>query len=592
MKNLIKAYTTFSPRLYNILVVLVGTPIITLLGIFAGVLSDDFAIASIIIMCMLMMVDIYGDFFVFQGIFSKQFEFGILRNSVKGEKVLKLALLGDMIKRLLIYLIVLFCATFPYRGVLVSMGLAANAFEEIVFIVDLVLVAYFAVTTGFMITRIVYNFYDGLLAMIVTSLIGGGIITGGTLAVLGAASNAYVWLIVASALSLLISFMMIERVLYKFKLSFGDKEMGRFGNDSKKKMWIFLAIGFGLDFLMMPLMYYGLKQGIDLTVFVLTQMFYPACGVMLAKLTSYNEGKLPKAAYITTIVATVLGVIACVLSVTVPQTMQSPLGEVELYASLMNYVVMLATILFFIFTCVAGKEARENAGFRFKNPGKSIGFIFLFLVLYFGRMLIAFVIDGIQTGDMATSLKPFVEMFTSPVSIAIWFTILINLPLTFLMFLGEEYGWRYYLQPIMQKKFGVTLGTILLGIVWGVWHLGADLMFYTTETGAQQLVSQIIVCIAFAIFFGYAYMKTRNIWVPVIMHFFNNNLIMLVKGDTSTAAMQGNVISWSLIPYTIILGVVFWGFIFTPTMRGKGAAIEETSEAVAENVNAEVAQEA
>ena len=272
--------------------------------------------------------------------------------------------------------------------------------------------------------------------------------------------------------------------------------------------------------------------------------------------------------------------------------MQSPLGEVELYASLMNYVVMLATILFFIFTCVAGKEARENAGFRFKNPGKSIGFIFLFLVLYFGRMLIAFVIDGIQTGDMATSLKPFAEMFTSPLSITIWITILINLPLTFLMFLGEEYGWRYYLQPIMQKKFGVTLGTILLGIVWGVWHLGADLMFYTTETGAQQLVSQIIVCISFAIFFGYAYMKTRNIWVPVIMHFFNNNLIMLIKGDTSTAAMQGNVISWSLIPYTIILGVVFWGFIFTPTMRGKGAAIEETSEAVAENVNAEVAQEA
>ena len=75
-------------------------------------------------------------------------------------------------------------------------------------------------------------------------------------------------------------------------------------------------------------------------------------------------------------------------------------------------------------------------------------------------------------------------------------------------------------------------------------------------------------------------MKTRNIWVPVAMHFFNNNLIMLVKGDVSTAAMQGNVIEWSAIPMTIILGVVFWGFIFTPTMRGKGAAIEEEKEAM------------
>ena len=59
---------------------------------------------------------------------------------------------------------------------------------------------------------------------------------------------------------------MIERVLNKFRLSFGDKEMGRFGDDSKKKMWIFLAVAFGIDFLMMPLMYYGMKQGADLTL--------------------------------------------------------------------------------------------------------------------------------------------------------------------------------------------------------------------------------------------------------------------------------------------------------------------------------------
>ncbi|MDE5823371.1 MAG: CPBP family intramembrane metalloprotease [Lachnospiraceae bacterium] len=38
-------------------------------------------------------------------------------------------------------------------------------------------------------------------------------------------------------------------------------------------------------------------------------------------------------------------------------------------------------------------------------------------------------------------------------------------------FLGEEYGWRYYLQPLMQKRFGIRGGVLVLGVVWGIWHL-------------------------------------------------------------------------------------------------------------------------
>ena len=580
MKNLIKAYTTFSPRLYNIIFVLLGTPVLAALGLFIGFINQSLAITMVIIMCLLMMADVYGDFFVFQGIFSKQYGFGILRNSVKGEKILMLGLAGDMIKRLLMYFIVLFCVSFTYKDFMYESGFIANGFEYVVLVLDLALLVYFAINVGFMFTRMVYNFYDGLLAMMASSVLGGFIISLMGMAMLSEASNVYVWLVMTAILAIGISFMMVERVLNKFRLSFGDKEVGRFGDDSKKKMWIFLAVAFGIDFLMLPLMYYGMKQGVDLTIFVIAQMFYPACGVMLAKMFSYNEGKLPMAAYITLVITTAAAIICAVLSVTAPKMIESPVGEVSVYYMVINYVIMLASILYIIFLCACGKEKRENAGFRFKNPGKSIGFIFLFLVLYFGRFLIAYVIDGIQTGDMATSMGYFTSMFTSPDSIAIWVTIIINLPLTFVMFLGEEYGWRYYLQPIMQKKFGVALGTILLGIAWGVWHLGADFMFYTTETGAQQLVAQIVTCISFAIFFGYAYMKTRNIWVPVAMHFFNNNLIMLAKGDTSTAAMQGNVIEWSMIPMTIILAIVFWGFIITPTMRGKGAAIEEEKEAV------------
>ena len=41
--------------------------------------------------------------------------------------------------------------------------------------------------------------------------------------------------------------------------------------------------------------------------------------------------------------------------------------------------------------------------------------------------------------------------------------------------------WRYYLQPLLQKKFGLKGGVILLGCVWAVWlsliHISCLVLF-------------------------------------------------------------------------------------------------------------------
>ena len=193
----------------------------------------------------------------------------------------------------------------------------------------------------------------------------------------------------------------------------------------------------------------------------------------------------------------------------------------------------------------------------------------LFFVLYFARVLIICIIAGITEGDMAGAMSELTQVFTAEGQGFLWLNVVINAPLTFIMFLGEEYGWRYFLQPVMQKKFGVLPGTILLGIAWGFWHVGADFLYYSDGTGIQMLCAQMVTCISLGIFFGYAYMKTNNIWVPVMMHYLNNNLIMVLSGDATTEAMQGSVVSWSDIPVMIAGAAVFWLFALTPTMRGK-----------------------
>ncbi|GAA3572077.1 CPBP family intramembrane glutamic endopeptidase [Kribbella ginsengisoli] len=37
---------------------------------------------------------------------------------------------------------------------------------------------------------------------------------------------------------------------------------------------------------------------------------------------------------------------------------------------------------------------------------------------------------------------------------------------------GEELGWRAYLQPYLQTRFSVLRSSLIVGLLWGFWHIG------------------------------------------------------------------------------------------------------------------------
>ena len=203
--------------------------------------------------------------------------------------------------------------------------------------------------------------------------------------------------------------------------------------------------------------------------------------------------------------------------------------------------------------------------------------ILLFVGLYCLRIFVPMIAEGLLTNTMREYGEMYAGILKNPLFYLSIISLPINYPLTIIAFLGEEYGWRHFLQPIVQKKFGMKLGVILLGVVWGLWHIPVDTMYYTQDSVPQMIIGQIITCVAIGIFFGYAYLKTNNIWVPVCMHFLNNNLIPILTGEFTSEVLEDQHVPWEyLIEILIIDFLVFCLFIFAKEYKEK----KKTKEAL------------
>ena len=61
---------------------------------------------------------------------------------------------------------------------------------------------------------------------------------------------------------------------------------------------------------------------------------------------------------------------------------------------------------------------------------------------------------------------PFSNIHTFPV-----FFIVCLIYSTFLNGGNEEIGWRGYILPYLENKYGLIIGSLILGIIWSIWHI-------------------------------------------------------------------------------------------------------------------------
>jgi membrane protease YdiL (CAAX protease family) len=109
--------------------------------------------------------------------------------------------------------------------------------------------------------------------------------------------------------------------------------------------------------------------------------------------------------------------------------------------------------------------------------------------------------------------------------------------------LGEETGWRAYLQPLLQQRMRPIAAMLVVGLIWTAWHapLFAILRSYRGFTPVT-LVGLLIGLTAGAIVLGWFYNRTGSVLAVAVWHATFNLATATQAADGLPAAVCTTVV--------------------------------------------------
>ncbi len=105
-----------------------------------------------------------------------------------------------------------------------------------------------------------------------------------------------------------------------------------------------------------------------------------------------------------------------------------------------------------------------------------------------------------------------------------------------LISIGEELGWRGYLQPMLRERYSLLVASLVVGVTWALWHLPG----YYFGTGVVDGVSFgwfFAWVVSGALIMGYLYEQTRSVFIAILFHTSANasfNMILIMPANTGS----------------------------------------------------------
>ncbi len=139
--------------------------------------------------------------------------------------------------------------------------------------------------------------------------------------------------------------------------------------------------------------------------------------------------------------------------------------------------------------------------------------------------------------------------------------------------LGEELGWRGYLHAAL-APLGILRGTLLIGVVWGVWHAPAILMGYNYP---DQPYLGVLFMVWFTLGWSFILGWLRESTDSVLAAAFGHGLLNAVGGLPLLLLLDANSLIRAplgvtgLVPLTL-LAIVAYGLLRLRAGRAPAAA--------------------
>ena len=153
--------------------------------------------------------------------------------------------------------------------------------------------------------------------------------------------------------------------------------------------------------------------------------------------------------------------------------------------------------------------------------------------------------------DVAKTLFP-ADMSLAPIVLAIPYFIL-------MLVIGggqEEFGWRGYAQEPLQEKIGVIPASLVIGLIWGIWHL--PLWFMTGDLhSAYSFLAFVMMTTSISIMYAWLFNSSgKKLIVVMFFHAMNNTAAPLlpflhgIEGKPESAY-------WIYAAVNVIFGIIF-----------------------------------
>ncbi|MHB1132290.1 MAG: CPBP family intramembrane glutamic endopeptidase [Chloroflexota bacterium] len=134
--------------------------------------------------------------------------------------------------------------------------------------------------------------------------------------------------------------------------------------------------------------------------------------------------------------------------------------------------------------------------------------------------------------------------------------------MVFFVALGEEVGWRGFLLPSLQSSFSALWASVIVGLVWAVWHLP---LFFNPATLYSRLPFPLYLAftIPFAILLTWVYNSTRgSLLLVIVFHAMLNGASQMWKALPdierlgAASPFEANVLVNSLLTAVLALTAV------------------------------------